>query len=364
MSRKPLVLVVDDEPNGFKVIDAFLKRENYELVYLASGSEALERIDQIEPDVVLLDVMMPVIDGLEVCRQLKSNPIWEHIPIIMVTALSSKEDLAACLAAGADDFISKPVNRVELTARVRSMLRIKQQWDSLKATMHLREEMSGMMVHDLRNPVTTILLGSQFLLMKDILQGNDLDKVQRIYTAGQKLNSMINDLLLMAKMEAGQLALNYTTIPINALVTAVTSEIAEIAATRKLQLEIELPDPDLEIRGDSNLLHRALDNLLSNAIKFSPKESRIWLSVQPVPVQSQPECEAKQVIIQVADEGPGIKPELQQQIFNKYETGAAIAGVSQIGLGLSFCKMVAEAHGGRIYVKNNCPQGARFVLEL
>lgn len=138
MDSKSSVLVVDDEPNGFEVIEALLFREGYNLSYASGGLEALNSLDQIKPDVILLDVMMPDFDGIDTCIRIKSNQSWCHIPIIMVRALNSKEDLAQCLDAGADDFIGKPITGLELRARVRSMLRIKKQHDSLQATLKLR----------------------------------------------------------------------------------------------------------------------------------------------------------------------------------------------------------------------------------
>ncbi len=137
-NRKLRLLVIDDEESIFEVIEALLYREGYEFTYLTSGIEALTKIDDIQPDVILLDLMMPEIDGIETCQKIKSNERWRPIPIIMVTALSSKEDLARCLEAGADDFLSKPINSIELRARVRSMLRIKLQYDALVATQQLR----------------------------------------------------------------------------------------------------------------------------------------------------------------------------------------------------------------------------------
>ena len=137
-NRKLRLLIIDDEESIFEVIEGLLFREGYEFTYLASGTEALTKIDEIQPDVILLDLMMPEMDGIETCQQIKSNERWCPIPIIMVTALSSKEDLARCLEAGADDFLSKPINSIELRARVRSMLRIKLQYDALAATQQLR----------------------------------------------------------------------------------------------------------------------------------------------------------------------------------------------------------------------------------
>jgi diguanylate cyclase (GGDEF)-like protein len=126
------ILVVDDEPTNFDAIEILLVKSNYQLVYAASGYEALSYLAENQPDAILLDVMMPGLDGIEVCRSIKANPKWQHIPIIMVTALNTKEDLADCLEAGADDFISKPVNGIELRSRVRSMLRLEKQYKDIQ----------------------------------------------------------------------------------------------------------------------------------------------------------------------------------------------------------------------------------------
>ncbi|GAB4367218.1 MAG: hybrid sensor histidine kinase/response regulator [Elainellaceae cyanobacterium] len=364
MNRKPSVLVVDDEPNGFTVIRALLKPEGYDLFYVESGREALNQLEAIEPDVILLDVMMPGLDGIETCREIKSNSDWSHIPIIMVTALNSKQDLARCLETGADDYISKPVGGVELRARVRSMLRIKQQYDALKATMRLREDMSSMMVHDLRTPVATVLLGSQMILMQNILAGKDQQRLQLVHQAGQQLSSMINELLIMAKLEAGKLLLNQTETDLNALASTVVSGFQEIANSKHVHLETQLPEAGHWVTADVNLLHRLMDNLLSNAIKFSPPKSQIILRIEHLPHSIADPQTRMQVKIQVADQGPGIKAELRQQIFSKYETGETIDNANQIGLGLTFCKIVAEAHGGRIYVEENLPQGSIFTVEI
>lgn len=136
--KKPRILIIDDEESIFEVIEGLLLREGYDLTYVSSGKEALNQIEDILPDVILLDLMMPEMDGLETCQHIKANQRWCHIPIIMVTALSSKEDLARSLEAGADDFLSKPINSIEMRARVRSMLRIKLQYDALAATQRLR----------------------------------------------------------------------------------------------------------------------------------------------------------------------------------------------------------------------------------
>ncbi|UZQ56070.1 response regulator [Trichothermofontia sichuanensis B231] len=144
------ILVIDDEPTNFDVIETLLANQGYDLNYSASGAEAIASLATFAPDVILLDVMMPDMDGIEVCRQIKAMSQWQAVPIIMVTALNSKEDLARCLDAGADDFISKPINGLELRARVRSMLRIKRQYDRIQSLSQLQRKTINLLRENLQ----------------------------------------------------------------------------------------------------------------------------------------------------------------------------------------------------------------------
>jgi two-component system, sensor histidine kinase and response regulator len=127
------ILIVDDQPENFEVIEALLHNTDHTLYYASDGITAIDLLDKFDPDLVLLDVMMPEIDGIEVCRQIKANPRWQAIPVIMVTSFNSTDNLSRCLAAGADDFLSKPVNGIELRTRVHSLLRIKKQHDHIES---------------------------------------------------------------------------------------------------------------------------------------------------------------------------------------------------------------------------------------
>lgn len=148
------ILIVDDEPDNFDTIEALLPGDTYQLHYASCGADAIASLDKFDPDVILLDVMMPDLDGIEVCKRIKLMSKWHAVPIIMVTALSGKEDLARCLAAGADDFITKPVSGIELLARVKSMLRIKRQHDRIKSFSKLQRNN----IHSLTNDLNEIRL--------------------------------------------------------------------------------------------------------------------------------------------------------------------------------------------------------------
>lgn len=366
MERKQSVWVVDDEPNGFEVIELLLRREGHNLTYFNSGKKILSQLESELPDVILLDVMMPEIDGIETCRRIKANSNWKPIPIIIVTALDSKEDLARSLAAGADDFLTKPINGVELRARVRSMLRIKQQYDALQASVNLRRDLSKLVVEDIRQPMSTVLLGSHLLLQSQ-LQPKDKERAQMIHAAGLEIDAIINGLLRLAKMESGRLVLNPVEVDLNELAEVVVENFQAMstigyanANSKQIQLISKLPPQGRWLAIDAELFQRLLDNLIANAIQSSPPNSTITLEID----YPDTTASVRKAIIRVTDEGTGISRDLQQSILTQYESGNLINGTSQIGLGLAFCKMVAEAHGGIITIEDNQPQGAVVTVEI
>jgi signal transduction histidine kinase len=360
MGNKQVVLVIDDEPINFDVIEILLFKEGYELLYKNNGTEAIATLAEIKPDLILLDVMMPDMDGIEVCQLLKTNPQYQHIPIIIVTALSDKEDLARCLDAGADDFVSKPINSAELRARVRSMLRIKSQYDRIQETMRLREEMMQTIVHDLRNPLIGIMLGCESLKSANMNERSK-KRIDQIGTTIDQMRLLIDDILTIGRIEAKKLILNYTKIDITAMTKSVIDDFAPLAISKQIQLVGEWSPEPAYISGDKHLIRRVFDNLIDNAIKFSPQKSAILLKVECLPENPDRQDLIK---IQVIDSGIGVSPEQKQVIFERYEVGNIVFGVSQIGLGLSFCKMTIEAHHGVISVTNNQPKGAIFTILL
>jgi signal transduction histidine kinase len=359
----PQILIVDDQPSARDTLKGLLHPESYRLTFASSGAEALSCLEQLQPDIILLDVMMPGMDGFEVCRRLKAVEKWRHIPVILITALDSQEDIAAGLNVGADDFISKPVQSPELRARVRSMLRIKKQFDDLQAMLQLREDMAGMIIHDLRNPLTPIRGLSEWLLIRHDLAPDVMKDIKSINTHALRLNDYLNDLLILAKMENGSLILNRSTVNLNELVLAVKENHRPIAEAKKIQVPLYLPEQAPSLLLDAKLMQRVLDNLLSNALKFSPAQSTISVTLE-YPNQTNGAELSPTFRLKVADEGPGIPEQYWQSIFDKFKIiDLHKKEVPQVGLGLAFCKLVVETHGGHIFVENNQPQGAVFTIE-
>ncbi len=213
------ILIVDDERSMRMQLESMLSGDEYHIFTLDSGIKVLENLGQMAPDLIILDLMMPEIDGFEVCRRVKANSQFQHIPIILVTVLDSKKALAQGLEAGADDFLQKPVSKLELRARVRSMLRIKRQYDELEATLKMREELSNMIVHDMSSPIVSVLLHAT-LMAEKIVDPELVKHLEMIQLSAERLDSFVNDMLMLAKMEQSSLRLNLSLNDVNQLALA------------------------------------------------------------------------------------------------------------------------------------------------
>lgn len=361
MTPRSKILIVDDEQSMRMQLETMLASSDYEITTLANGVELLEQLADLSPDLIILDVIMPEMDGFEACRRIKANSHFQHIPIILVTVMDSKKVLAKAIEAGAVDFLQKPVSKLELQVRVRSMLRIKKQYDELQAMLQMREELSNMVVHDMSSPIVSVMLHAT--LMADQITDPELLKhLEMIRLAAERLDSFVNDMLMMAKMEQSKLLISRSLVDVNQLALDAEQHFSIIAHSKGIKLQLELPDQPLEIFLDSNLFRRVIANLLANALQYSPSETTVTLRLAP----------AKHIIddkthlqMEVIDEGPGIPEEHRNRVFEKFEVvDLKRKGIPQIGLGLTFCKMAVDAHGGRIFIRTNQPQGSIFVVEI
>ena len=359
------VLVVDDIAANVRLLAGILKVADYDVLTAESGADALQKVEEFAPDVVLLDVMMPEMDGFEVCRRLRENPHTAALPVVMVTALHETEDRVRALEAGADDFLTKPVNEIEVVARVKSLVRVKRGRDELESTLSdlqraesLRDSLASMLVHDLRAPLTTILAPLEMLSSNAFGELNEMQsEVAEMATRGaNRLLYLVNELLDVSKLESG----NMTLQPSEFLLAPVVEEALELTgvlAGRDEQLVEREYSNDFQVRADEDLLRRVLSNLLSNAVKFTPSDGRIGVGAK---------TGDNEVLFWVRDEGDGVPPEYRDKIFEKFgqvesrQEGRKLS----TGLGLTFCKLAVEAHGGRIWIESEAGRGSTFFFTL
>jgi two-component system sensor histidine kinase/response regulator len=352
------ILVVDDSPDTLTLISGLL-RDQYRVKIANRGEPALAiAATTPQPDLILLDIMMPEMDGYEVCTQLKAKASTQNIPVIFLTAKTDIEDEQYGFELGAVDYITKPVSPPILLARVQTHLNLKSAYDRLQRLLKFREDMVNMIVHDLRNPLSSILPIADTLLESPELPPERRQKMlQLIQTGGKQLQILVEDLLLKAKLESSTLSLKRQPTNLCELCELALKELEAMAARKHIHLRPEFaPPPHRLINVDALLFRRAIENLITNAIKFSPSQSEITVSV------NYPETTG--AVIAVADQGPGIESRLRERIFEKYEIGPTLEGVPQLGLGLAFCKIIVEAHASKISVADNPPQGSIFTIEI
>jgi signal transduction histidine kinase len=223
----------------------------------------------------------------------------------------------------------------------------------------LREDMSNMIVHDLRNPLSAILLSAEIIQKygdRPNQQALMAKKAEQILTSCKRLKNMIDSLLLMAKLESGKILLNPVSTDLYELGNSILNDFELSAQSQKIELKAELPDPGNSIFIDGIILRRVIENLISNALKFSPSNSQVWLQIEYLT--------ENHLRVKVLDNGPGVSPDQAEDIFKKFEIGTVKANVSQIGLGLAFCKMAVEAQGGTLAIAPNQPQGSIFTVEI
>jgi signal transduction histidine kinase len=362
--NEPAVLIVDDEEENRMLLEALLESQGYRVVTAADGAQGFKAVKADPPDLILLDIMMPGQDGFEVCRQLKADPATWFIPVVLVTALSEREDRIRGIEAGADDFLSKPIHRWELLTRTKSLLRIKslrddlqRSYEQLKRLEELRDRLIHLLIHDLKGPLTSLLLGADLLMAhaeEPVVEEKHWDLLRRMRQQVEYLTDMVQSLLDIARMEEGKLPLRPEALALGELVGSAAAELAVPYASKGVSLETQVPSGLPAVHGDRDLLKRVLLNLLRNALDHTPADGQVTVGVQPGNTGS--------VTIWVQDTGVGIPQAFHEKIFEKFAQVELREAHERrgTGLGLTFCRLAVEAHGGRIWVESTEGKGSRF----
>ena len=356
----PSILIVDDEPNNLDVIVAQLSDCDYQIHYASSGQEALSSLDIYNPDLILLDVMMPGINGIEVCQQIKAMPKWQAVPIVMVTALSSKSDLAKCLDAGADDFISKPVNPEELRARVKSMLRIKKQFDKIQSLSQIQENtidtlkislgaLRGNLASNLSHELNTPLYGiiAPIELIKDFLKDMEeiapaLEMLDLVEQSACRIEMLTKRLLVYFELETF-VSKQYPVKPMRTKFssTAIETTLRSQAQSSNRSNDLVFSLEDAEILLSEQYLSTLLYELVDNALKFSSSGTSITVSSQ---------IEGDMLKLSVLDLGRGMTEEQIAKIDAFIQFERETYEQQGTGLGLTISRKIAELTGGKFWI--------------
>jgi len=355
MTAPERILTVDDEPLLRMNLRAFLEDQGYQVLEAGDGATALEVCSTQAPDLVLLDINMPGLDGFQVCERLRAEPASRDLPVIFLTALPGTADKVRAFQAGGVDYLTKPFQFEEVEARVRTHLELARRQRQLQLqnaalirSEALQQDLTHMIVHDLRSPLTVVLQSLE-MLEAGLLPGLDArlrGLVERGLHGTRRLSGMIDQLLQVSRLEAGQMPANLRPLDLSQLARA------SAAALDPQRISVALPER-LEVLGDPDLLPRVLDNLLGNALKFTQAPGRVDLRTG---------FQGGLVRIEVCDQGPGIADHDRERIFEKFSQGEA--GSSQRGLGLALCRLAVERMGGQIGVESERGQGSTFWFTL
>ncbi len=361
----PKILVVDDNPKNIQIVALILREFKYKIIIAVNGQNAIDLVNRTRPDLILLDVMMPGMDGFEACRIIKMDVKNENIPIIFLTALSEKVNIVKGFEMGGVDYIVKPFNKDELLTRIKTHLELKFTRDKLNKTTsdlielnRIKDKMFSIIGHDLRSPVGSMKMMIDLILCDPVLVGlkEHKNNFEVLSQTANELYLLLENLLGWAKAQSGNLGFINENIELEMAVKSVFLLHRSSAQNKKLNFEQNIAE-GLMVFTDLNMLKTVLRNLISNAIKFSFEGGTIKISA---------ENKNDLIKISVSDTGVGIQKENFPKLFDlkQHITSYGTKNEPGSGLGLNLCADFINNNGGRIWVESEVGAGSTFFIEL
>jgi len=357
-NRPIRILVVDDQETNLKVVGEILGQFGFDIVLAGDGDQALRRLEHQAVDLVLLDVLMPGHDGFEVCRLIRAQPRWADIPVIFLSAADDKDLIVRALEVGGVDYVTKPFNRAELMSRVRTHLALKAARDHLRQLAEDKDELLGILAHDLKNHLGGMQMSVQLLHDRAATHHDErLDRITaNVLHSTEQMFSFVREFLANSAAERDA-PLNLQPVGLNQAVAAAVQQYAETARRKEMTL-LQETGPEVAVLADREALSQVIDNLISNAIKFSEPGKTVRLGVEP--------AVAGGAVLRVQDEGPGFSEDDKSRMFRRYCRLSArpTAGEPSTGLGLSIVSKLVHAMGGELHCQSAQGHGATFLVSL
>lgn len=363
---KYTILIVDDVISNVLLLKVLLGKEKYNILTASGGREAIEITVNQQPDLILLDVMMPEMTGFEVAAHLKDNTKTANIPIIFLTALNSTEDIVKGFQAGANDFITKPFNKEELLVRVNHQISlvaakrlILEKTEELRRTIVGRDKLYSVIAHDLRSPLASIKMVLNMLVLtlsKESLGSEMYQMLEMANHSTEDVFSLLDNLLKWTKSQVGKLNVVYMDFDINEVINGVIEIFSLVSASKNIKL-VHTSNSPVMVHGDIDMLKTILRNLLSNALKFSYENSQILIDTS---------ISDGMAVISVKDSGKGMSKEDQGRLL-KTETHFSSYGTNNeegSGLGLLLCQDFANKNGGRLWFDSEEGKGSTFYFSV
>ena len=355
------ILIVDDVVSNVLLLKILLTNEKFQVCTANCGNACIEQARKEHPDLILLDVMMPDINGFDTAVILKKDPETADIPIIFLTALNTPADLVKGFQVGANDFLTKPFNKEELVMRVVQQISlvaakriIIQQNDELRRTINNRDKMYSVIAHDLRSPMASIrmVLNLAVSVVSPEMVGQEIfDLLDKANRETEEAHDLLDNLLKWTKSQTGRMNVVYQDMDLNEVVPGVVDIFVMIAEMKKVKLSFLPNDEKFEVRADNDMIKTVIRNFISNAIKFSHEGSTIEVFI------TRQDDFAK---ISIRDHGVGIAPERIEGLFHKGETTYGTGGEEGSGLGLQLCADFARKNGGDVMVESVLGEGSTF----
>lgn len=357
------ILLVDDNLKNLNFLSEILYNQGFEVLFAKDGKSAIKRATSGNPDLILLDVMMPGMDGFETCRRLKEIEATNEIPIIFMTALNSPEDKVKGFELGAVDYISKPIEVKEVLARVKTHLSIQHLQKELKNKLQkekqlnqLRSRLLSMASHELRTPLVGIKITTELLerYNEKLSSEKRVEHYDRILASISQMRELLDDILMMVKSEEGKVKLNVEEVDLKEFCRNIFEEFKMISGEAN-ELIFSAEDNNSQVKTDKSLLNHIISNLLSNAIKYSPEGKKIYFDLRK---------KGGNFIFQIKDEGIGIPPEDQKNLFQAFHRGQNVGDIEGTGLGLSIVKQFIDRLNGTINVESKVNKGTTFTVKI